>query len=123
MKKIDNLLNVVDSDILMEMVQEVNAWDSSLDYLEYIETDQFDEYFFDESPANIANMIYYGDFNPACVYFKVNGYGNIESYNTYEVLEDLENCKEEIVERFVELYEQGNINSTYQEVLAILEDK
>ena len=120
MNKLEKLLNIVDYDILMDMVQQVNGWDGSLDYLEYIETDLFDEYFYDELPGNIADMIYYGDYNPKAAYFKVNAYGNIISYNTYEVLEDLGKHEKDIVERFIELYKQGHIDSSYKEILNIL---
>lgn len=38
-----------------------------------------DEILSGQSPSEIANLIYYGEFNPNDNYFKFNGYGNLES--------------------------------------------
>ena len=120
MNKLNKVLEAVNGDILMDMVHEVNNWDGSLDYLQYIDMDLFDNYLSGLSPIEIANRIYFGNFNPNDSYFKFNAYGNLESYKGYEVLEDLKNYKGEIVGRFIELYEDGILDSYYQEVLDIL---
>lgn len=121
-KKIENLLNMVNGEILMDMVDEVNSWDDSLDYLEYIDMDLFDDYL-EVTPTVLANMIHYGDFDPNDRYFKFNGYGNLESYSIWEVKKELEDCKEEIIERFIELYEENHVNIYFEEVKAILDSE
>lgn len=123
MNKLNKVLGIVNGNMLMELVQEVNSWDSSLDYLQYIEMDLLDDYLIGVSPTDLANMIHYGDFNPNDTYFIFNGYGNLESYKGYEVLEELEYYKEDIVERFIELYEDSHIETTYQEILDILDNE
>lgn len=123
MNKLNKVLGIVNSDMLMEMVNEVNSWDSSLDYLEYIDMDLFDDCLGALSPMEIANKIHYGDFNPYHEYFRFDAYGNLESFQDWMVEEDLNNFKEEIVERFIELYEDGHVESSYQEIYDILDEE
>lgn len=122
-KKMENLLNIVNSDILMAMVNEVNSWDGSLDYLEYIDMGLLDDYLGEYTPTEIANRIHYGIFNPSDPYFRFNAYDNLKSYTDWEVEEDLQLYKEEIVERFMELYEDGHVETTYQEIYDILDEE
>ena len=122
MNKLNKVLEIVDSDILMELVQEVNSWDGSLDYLECIDMELLDDYLIGLTPTEIANKIHYGDFNPNNDYFRFNGYANLVSLSQLEYEEELDSFEEEIVERFIELYEDGHIETTYQEILDILDD-
>ena len=48
---------------------------------EIIEMERFDEICEGMIPSDIANHIFYGDFNPNHGYFHFNGYGNFESTN------------------------------------------
>ena len=122
MNKLNKVLEIVDSDILMELVQEVNSWDGSLDYLECIDMELLDDYLIGLTPTEIANKIHYGDFNPNNDYFRFNGYANLVSLSQLEYEEELDSFEEEIVERFIELYEDGHVETTYQEILDILND-
>ena len=122
MNKMNRVLAILTDDMLMDMVQEVNSWDNSLSHLGYIDMDQLDEYLVDVSPTDLANMIHYGDFNPNDAYFNFNAYENLVSYSTYEMLEDLNTYKYEIVDRFIELYDEGHIEIFHAEVLDILDE-
>ena len=46
---------------------------------EIIEMERFDEICEGMTPSDIANHIFYGDFNPNHEYFHYDGYGNFES--------------------------------------------
>lgn len=48
---------------------------------EIIEMERFDEICEGMTPSDIANHIFYGDFNPNHEYFHYDGYGNFESTN------------------------------------------
>ena len=48
---------------------------------EIIEMERFDEICEGMTPSDIANRIFYGDFNPNHEYFHYDGYGNFESTN------------------------------------------
>ena len=57
-----------------EYCYEINDYDD-----EIIEMERFDEICEGMTPSDIANHIFYGDFNPNHEYFHYDGYGNFES--------------------------------------------
>ena len=57
-----------------EYCYETNDYDD-----EIIEMERFDEICEGMTPSDIANHIFYGDFNPNHNYFHYDGYGNFES--------------------------------------------
>ena len=59
-----------------EYCYETNDYDD-----EIIEMERFDEICEGMTPIEIANHIFYGDFNPNHEYFHYDGYGNFESTN------------------------------------------
>ena len=59
-----------------EYCYETNDYDD-----EIIEMERFDEICEGMTPSDIANHIFYGDFNPNHEYFHYDGYGNFESTN------------------------------------------
>lgn len=59
-----------------EYCYETNDYDH-----EIIEMERFDEICEGMTPSDIANHIFYGDFNPNHEYFHYDGYGNFESTN------------------------------------------
>lgn len=121
-KKMESLLNIVNSDMLMDMVNEVNSWDGSLEHLNYIDMDMLEDYLLEVPAVDIINKVYYGDFNPNDPYFQFNAYANLVSYSEYEVEQELIDYRYEITERFMELYEDGHVETTYQEIYDILDD-
>ena len=58
----------------------------------------------------LACRIFYGDFNPNDDYFNFNGCGNLQSFSEYEYNEMINDEKEEIINRALELHELGNID-------------
>ena len=59
-----------------EYCYETNNYDD-----EIIKMERFDEICEGMTPSDIANRIFYGDFNPNHEYFHYDGYGNFESTN------------------------------------------
>lgn len=51
--------------------------------------EEFDEIFQNDEPSYIANRIFYGDFNPNDEYFTFNGYGNLVSFDSFDILEHI----------------------------------
>lgn len=105
------LMNDITNENLADLVSECNSWNGSFEHLErydmYGDLDMFAEgneaYWF-------ACRIFYGDFNPNHDYFNFNGYGNLQSFSEHEYNEMINDEKEGIIERALELHEQGNIN-------------
>ena len=80
-EKVEAIKNIIkdmdDSDAVTlhnEYCYETNNYDD-----EIIEMERFDEICEGMTPSDIANHIFYGDFNPNHGYFHYNGYGNFES--------------------------------------------
>lgn len=82
-EKVEAIKNIIedmdDSDAVAlhnEYCYETNNYDD-----EIIEMERFDEICEGMTPSDIANHIFYGDFNPNHEYFHYDGYGNFESTN------------------------------------------
>ena len=81
-----------------ELVNELNSYNNCLDFLEVYYMEDLDEYLYGFEPTTILNKMFYGDFNPNNDYFKFNVYGNLESYNEWELIEEYEMYIDEIIE-------------------------
>ena len=122
-KKIENLLNIVDAEALYEMVCEVNNWNNSLEYLNYIYMEDFNDYMNNLEPIELAERIYFCNFNPNDDYFNFNGYGNLISYSQWEMEKELIENKEDIIKLFTELYIEGHIDIWNDEIKTILDNE
>ena len=107
-------------DVLISVVQELNSWNGCLDWLEFWENDG---YFFDcvfENKLDVARAIYYGDYNYNDDYVRINGYGNLESFSEYDMIEEIKAYIEEIVENLIEYKDNicisdGNLEELLEE--------
>ena len=103
--------NMNETEKLMAMVQEVNGWDSGLDFLDIWENDDdFFNTFFSGDPMEVARAISFGDYSYNDEYVTFNGCGNLVSYTEYQVEELLKDYEEEIIESYNELVENGSID-------------
>ena len=96
---------------LQEMLQEVNGWDSSLKDYDYMEMEQLDEMLNGVEPTEVLRMAHFGEFNWNDDYFTINRYGNLESISEFEFKKELEDNHDEIVERYSQLVESGEIEN------------
>ena len=94
---------------LREMLQEVNGWDSSLEDYDYMEMGQLDEMLNSVEPTEVLRMAHFGEFNWSDDYFTINVYGNLESISEFEFEDMLKDNHDEIVGRYNELVEDGDI--------------
>jgi hypothetical protein len=94
---------------LKEIVREVNAWDDSLEEFDYNPMDELDEILVDTSVTEILRMAHFGEFDWNDDYFTINVYGNLDSLGNYEYEKLLKDNYNEIVERYNELLEDGEI--------------
>lgn len=110
----------------LDMLNEVNSWDGSLSnscvQLDYLYMEDFDNYLMHLTPMEIANKIHFGDFNPCHEYFGFDAYNNLVSYSEYDLEAEIINFRHEIVDRFVELYKDGHVETWSTEVKDILAD-
>lgn len=102
--------NMNEVEKLMFMVQEVNSWNSELEFLDIWENDdEFFNTFFSGKPMEVARAVQFGDYNYNDEYVTFNGYGNLVSYTDYQVEELLKDYEVEIIESYNELVENGLI--------------
>ena len=59
---------------LFEIVSQINSYDGSLQHLDFLYMEDLDMYLDGLTPTDIANKIFFGDFNPNHEYFRFNGY-------------------------------------------------
>lgn len=96
-KKIENLLT---------MVQEINAYNGSMENLELFEMDMFDDIMSGFEPMEIALKAFFGDFNPNDDYFRFNGYANLESLSYYDLENELLDYENEIIKEYTRIEEE-----------------
>ena len=124
-KKMETLKGLILNDVSIGigLVNDINSWDFSLEHLQVYQMEDFNEIMEGYEPLEIANRIYFGDFNPNHEYFRFNGYANLESLDKYDLEDEIKDYSSEIARRTVELYEEGKLNYLQDEVMEILEDQ
>ena len=98
MTKIENLL---------EMVQEINAYNGSFENLDLYEMEMFNDIMHGFEPMEIAMKTYFGNFNPNDEYFRFNGYANLESLSEFDLKHELLDYETDILEEYKQLEEEG----------------
>ena len=102
---------------LHEMVQEMSGYDGSFEELNAYENDEeFFNTFFSDNPIEAVRATYFGDYSFSDDYVRFNGYGNLESLNDYDYEEELEDYRDEIVDRWVEMVVDGDIDNWLDEL-------
>lgn len=89
---------------LAQLLQHMNAYDGCFEEATYYDMDEFDEFMSNYTPMEIAQMIYFGEFNPNDDYFRFNGYGNLESADWPDVVAEAEDLESDIINHLVHYY-------------------
>ena len=104
---------------LFEVVNQINSYDSSLQHLEFLDMEDLDMYLDGLTPTDIANKIFFGDFNPNHEYFRFNGYENLESFDEWELNKELFDNIDEIIERIIDLKDEIELPKEIENILKI----
>lgn len=108
-------------ELLSSMARDVNSYDGSLDYLDYWENDdEFFEVFYPNKTIEAVRAVCYGNYNYSDDYVRIDVYGNLESCSEYEYFAELRDNAEEILDEFIELYKENNVdayNDKFKEML------
>lgn len=113
MEKYENLKNYLlsNEEELTSIVSDINCIDGSLDYLEYWDNDEeFFDTFFPNNPTEAVRAACYGDYNYCDDFVRFNGYGNLESFDDWELEKEYGENIDEIINCLVEHY--GEIDIT-----------
>ena len=123
-EKLQGLL-LGDSEYLMTIVEELNNWNSSLDYLRVYENDEefFEMFFQNINPIEVARATYYGDYKYMDEYVRFNGYGNLESLSDYQYEKELKDNINEIIDELMENYNNIYLPAELEEIFNNLEEE
>ena len=109
------LLNDVEE--LEIIVKEINGWDGTLDWLEAYEND---EEFFDVFFANTLDAIRSvqdGNYNYSDDLVRLDGYGNLESFDRWEYEDELKDNIDDIIERLLSVYYEIDVREELEELI------
>lgn len=111
--KLEQLKEKLTCDNLMELVDACYRCYRYNSYFERLKVYEFDDEFFNihfNNPMEAARATYFGNIqNWLDPYIRFNGYGNLESIDEDEYEMELKDNINEIVEKSLELYKDGNI--------------
>lgn len=101
---IRNYVEQLNGDDLTYLLQHMNGYDGCFEEASYYDMDEFDEFLSGRTPMEIAQMIFFGDFNPNNDYFRFNGYGNLKSAEWPDVVAEAEDLESDIIDHLVHYY-------------------
>jgi hypothetical protein len=119
---VDYLLNNMEE--AKQAVQELNSWNGSFDHLEFYHNDEdFFDTFFEGRPMEAVRAAHFGEYSYGDDYVRFNGYGNLESFNDYQLEQDLKDEIEEIAEAIIENQAHLSLDPELEEILEEDEDE
>lgn len=102
---------------LETVVREINAWDGSLDHLDYHENEEeFFNTFFEGKVIEAVRAVYYGNYNYNDDFVKFNVYGNLESISKYGYEKELKEEIDYIVEELIDQKENLQLSDELEEI-------
>ena len=104
---IRNYVENLSKDDLVYLLQHMNSCDGCFEDAVYYDMASLDEFLDGYTPTEIAQMIFFGEFNPNVDYFHFNAYGNLESANWRDVEEEARDLVDDIIDHLVTCY-SGN---------------
>ena len=94
-----------DEYLTMDIVRQLNSLNGSFETYVLYNMDDFDEMMEGYTPTELAQRIFFGDFNINDDYFYFNGYANLESITEYEMSDHFEIIIDEIVDSMLYNYD------------------
>ena len=92
--------------LTMDIVSQLNSLNGSFETYVLYNMDDFDEIIGEGyTPTELAERIFFGDFNINDDYFYFNGYANLESINEWEMQGHFEPIIDEIVDSMLYNYD------------------
>ena len=90
--------------LTMDIVGQLNSLNGSFETYVLYNMDDFDEMMEGYTPTELAQRIFFGDFNINDDYFYFNGYGNLESITEYDMEGHFEMIIDEVVDSMIYNY-------------------
>ena len=93
-----------DMHLTMDIVGQLNSLNGSFETYVLYNMDDFNEIMEGYTPTELAERIFFGDFNINDDYFYFNGYGNLESITEYDMEGHFEMIIDEVVDSMIYNY-------------------
>ena len=93
-----------DEYLTMDMVNQINCLNGSFETYVLYNMDDFDEMMEGYTPTELAERIFFGDFNINDDFFYFDGYANLESITEYDIEGHFEIIIDEIVDSMLYHY-------------------
>ena len=93
-----------DMHLTMDIVGQLNSLNGSFETYALYDMDDFDTIMEGYTPTELAQRIFFGDFNINDDYFYFNGYGNLESITEYDMEGHFEMIIDEVVDSMIYNY-------------------
>lgn len=103
LSKIEKILRS-DTHLTMDIVGQLNSLNGSFETYTLYNMDDFDTIMEGYTPTELAQRIFFGDFNINHDYFFFNGYANLVSICEYEMSDHFEIIIDEIVDSMLYHY-------------------
>ena len=101
-----------DMHLTMDIVGQLNSLNGSFENYVLYNMDDFDEIIGEGyTPTELAERIFFGDFNPNGDYFFFNGYANLESIYEWEMEDHFEPILDEIIDSMIYNYDDLYIDN------------
>ena len=97
--------------LTMDIVSQLNSLNGSFETYVLYNMDDFDEMMEGYTPTELAERIFFGDFNPNGDYFFFNGYANLESIYEWEMEGHFEPILDEIIDSMLYHYDDLYIDN------------
>lgn len=101
---IRNYVEQLIGDDLAYLLQHMHAEDGCFEEAIYYDMDEFDDFLSNDTPMEIAQMMWFGEFNPNDEYFRFNAHGNLESFDWPDIVAEAEDLVDEIIDHLVNSY-------------------
>lgn len=105
----DYMVAEVTVDELKELVDACNSWNGSLDHLRVYDNDEDFFSMYSDNVMEVVRAISYGNYNYNDDYVRLNGYGNLESIDSYDYDKLLEESKEEIIDAAIDNLDESEV--------------
>lgn len=99
----ERLIEGLTKEQLLEIAQELNSYNGTFSQFQIFSSVEELIEMYDIKPVEVARMVYFGDIkNWRDDYFRLNGYKNIESLTEHELNRQIEACRVEIIDEYID---------------------
>lgn len=101
---IRNYVEHLIGDDLAYLIQHMNSYDGCFEESTYYDMDEFDEFMSNYTPSELAQMMWFGDFNPNKGYWRFDGYDNLVSLDWKDIVDEVESLESDIINHLTHYY-------------------